>query len=63
MIALQRTFGLAQARLAMTSAKTPAACLFSGEIFKDKERGEEKIYFSKEDARLLKALAEKMGKQ
>jgi len=62
MLSLKRAFGRAQPRFATTSVKTPAF-LFNSEIFKDKERGEEKAYFSKEDARLLKSLADKMKKQ
>ena len=53
MLALKRTFALAQPRFAAAVVQTPSASFTN---FKDKERGEEKSYFSKQDAKLLKAL-------
>ena len=55
MLAFRRSAGVAQ-----RTVMAPAARAFSGPL-KEKERGEEKAYFSKSDAKLLKALAEKMA--
>ena len=36
---------------------------YTGNKFQEKERGDEKAYFSKQDAKVLKALVEKMEKR
>lgn len=61
MFALRRSFTLAQPRAATALVSTNFAS-FSNSI-KDKQKGEEKSYFSKQDAKLLKALVEKMEKR
>lgn len=53
-------------RITLAARPSPLLCRpaapFS-DMLKDKERGEEKAYFSKKDAKLLKALVEKMEKR
>ena len=59
MQAIRRTFTLAQPRLLQPSLSVRA---FSSK-WQEKERGEEKSYFSKQDAKMLKKLVEKMEKR
>ena len=62
MFALRRTFTsmAAQPRMAQALVATPYASFSNME---DKRKGEEKSYFSKQDAKLLKALVDKMEKR
>jgi len=57
MQAFRRTFTMVQPRLTFAAAQQPTRFFANWE---DKQRGEEKSYFSKQDAKLLKALVEKM---
>ena len=60
MFAIQRTFAVAATqRLSYVRLITPAQRCFASPLDK-KERAEEKAYFSKKDAKLMKALLEKM---
>ena len=61
MQAIQRTFTLVQPRVMRAAVQQPA--LFNFNTMKDKQVGEEKSYFSKQDSKLLKALVEKMEKR
>ncbi len=56
MLAFKRSFALVQQRPQFFAM--PAQRAFA--TWEDKTRGEEKSYFSKKDAKLLKALVEKM---
>ena len=59
MFALRRVF-CGQTRL--MAIRSPVATMsYTGDKLTDKERGDEKAYFSKKDAKLLAALAEKMA--
>lgn len=58
MFALKRSFTMVKPNTAAL-VRTPVAFLSN---FDDKRKGEEKSYFSKQDAKLLKKLVEKMEK-
>ena len=60
MFAARRTFAVATTqRMTCMRLIAPAQRTFAGPLDK-KERAEEKAYFSKKDAKLMKALLEKM---
>ena len=60
MFAARRTFAVVTTqRMASMQLITPAQRAFAGPLDK-KEKAEEKAYFSKKDAKLMKALLEKM---
>ena len=56
--AVKRSFAIAQPRMVMSAA---VPCRGFNQSIRDKQKGEEKSYFSKQDAKLLKALVEKMA--
>lgn len=60
MFALRRAFTVQSRMLLTTQVRTLA---YDPKKFSEKERGDEKAYFSKQDAKLLARLVEKMEKR
>ena len=60
MFALRRALTSQSRMMLVTPVRTMS---YTGKKFDDKQKGDEKAYFSKQDAKLLKNLVEKMEKR